>query len=153
MDDRIVPGHAGDLQQHRLHHGKAEVDAVEDLRGGGLLGHQLGKDGAGGLRLGEIVGADAHGGQHGGGKDQHAHAPQPVGEGAPEQHTPGHRLDVCEDGGPGGGETGGRFKHAVHKGGEAAAEPEGQGPEQAGGKPDQAHGHKALPGKEAGLGL
>ena len=153
VDKAVIQGHTGQLQQCDLSQRHNAVHGVQDLGGLGLLGHQLGEDGAGSFRLGQVVGADAQGGQKRRGQHQHAHAAQPVGEGSPEQNAVGHRLNIGQNGGTGGGETGDGLKKAVHEGIEAAGEEKGQRAHHAGGQPDKADTAKTLPGVELGPGL
>jgi len=153
VDKAVVQGHTRQLQTQCLSQSEGAVDAVEDFGGLGLLGHQLGEDGAGSLGLREVVGADAHGGQKSRGQHQHAHTAQPVGEGAPEEDAAGHGFNIGENGGAGGGKAGDGFKKAVDEGGDAAADEEGQRTHHAGSQPDKTHGAETLAGEELGLGL
>ena len=152
VDQGIIQGQTADSQQNHLGQGEGEVHLVEDLGGLGLLGHQLGKDRAGGLRLGEVVRTHTQRGDDGGDQHQHAHAAQPVGKGAPEEDAVGQGLDVGENGGAGGGEAGGGLKHAVNKGVEITGKIEGQAAYYAGEQPQQTHRYKALPYVEVPLG-
>ena len=140
------------LQAYHLHKGQDAVDAIEDLGGLRLLWNQLGKYGPRRFRPGEVRGADAQGGEHGGGQHQHAHAAQPVGEGAPEQDPLGQGFNIGQNGGAGGGKAGAGLKHTVHKGVEISRKIKGQSAEYAGENPDQTHCHKALTGKEVAAG-
>ena len=144
VDRRVVQGHARPPQQGDDHQGHRAVDAVEDLGGLGLLGHQLDHHGPRRLRPGQVLGAGSQGGEHRRGQHQHSHAPQPVGEAPPELNALGQGLNIRQNGGPGGGKAGAGLKETVHKGGKAPGEPEGQAAEQAGDHPDKAHDHKAL---------
>ena len=89
----IVKGHPRQAQGQGLRPGEGNVDAVQDPGGEGRLGHQLGGDGAGGLRLDQHLGPPAHLGQEGQGEDQHAHAADPGGKRPPEQDAAGQALD------------------------------------------------------------
>lgn len=98
------------------------------------------------------LGPAAHTGQKGQREEQHAHAPDPGGEGPPEQDAAGQGLDVCQDGAAGGGEAGDDLEETVGKALKFPGEPEGQGPEQTERQPDEAHHGEALAGEEGVTG-
>ena len=148
VDEGVIQGHPRQLEEDHLQGGHGEVDGIQDLGGLRLLGDQLGKDRARALRLGQVVGGHPQRGKDRRGQHQHAHAAQPVGEGAPEQDPPGQRLNIHQDGGACGGEAGAGLKNTVHKGLKIPGEVEGQSPHHPGDQPDQPHGDKALPEEE-----
>ena len=152
VNQRVVQGQTRQLETEGLQNGEGEVHGVENFGGLGLLGDQLGEYRPRGLRLGQVVGADAQLGDDGGGQHQHSHPAQPVGEGPPEEDALGQGLNVGENGGAGGGKARDRLKQAVGEGGEPAGEPEGEGPHYPGEDPDESHRGKTLPGKELLLG-
>ena len=151
MNEGVIQRQTADLQQNDLCQREGEVHLIENLGGLRLLGHQLGKDRTGGLRLGEVVGPHPQGGDDGGDQYQHAHAAQPVGESAPEEDAVGQGLNVGENGSSGGGEAGRGLKHAVDKRVEIAGKIEGKSAYHAGEKPQQSHRHKALPHVEVSV--
>ena len=58
MNKGIIQRHTGQFQTHNLCQGEDAIDTVQDFRGLGLLGYQLGEDRTGALRLGQVVRAD-----------------------------------------------------------------------------------------------
>ena len=108
----VKQGHSPKEQQHHLHRRHDDVNAVKNGGGFAHIGHHLAHGGTGAFRPEQVVGlaAHIHQRQH---EHQNAHAPQPVGEAAPEEHPVVQRLHIGQDAGAGGGKAGNRLKHGV----------------------------------------
>ena len=113
VDDAVKQGHAAGQQRHKQHNGHAGVQQIQHAGGIFHAGQQLGIAGARALCAGQVCGVLGDAGHQRQGEHQHAHAPHPVGEAAPEQDGAGQRLHLGQNGGPCGGEARYRLKQGV----------------------------------------
>ena len=126
--DGIEDWHAAPQQEDDFQYRHAGVDQIEDARGLHGARHQLAY-----LRAGGFGAHDEHGVALAAGigrdcqqENQHAHAANPVGEGAPVQNAVGQGFYLAEDAGAGCGKAGDGFKQAVDIAFDAARQIKGQ---------------------------
>ena len=148
MNEGIVYVHAGQQQAYRFRQAENEIQQIQDFRRVPHLGQQLGKGGAGAFGPGQVGRAARQPWQHRQGEHQHAHASDPVGERAPEQHAFRQMLDLCQDRGAGGGKAADGFKISVHHMGNRPGQHKGQRPEKGQDHPAQPCHCHPIPGGE-----
>ncbi len=144
---RVEPGHSPEEQTQQVDRRQTQVDQIQNGSGFPHPGHQLGHIGAGAFSPQQVHGKtapSASGGSHGQQKNQHAHAPHPVGKAAPVQQPPGQALQAGEYRGPGGSKAGHRFKQGIDQAPCGSGEVKGQAAQQTHSDPTDSHAHQAL---------
>ena len=146
MNESVKQRHTARAEQNRLDDGHHEVDRVQNLRAVAQFAGNFAAGRAGDLGAHQVHGTAIGHGQHGHGKDQHAHAADPVGKAAPEQRAVAQRLDVGQNCRACRRKARDRLKKSIDKGRYLAGDDKRQCAENRHQHPDKRHDGQAVAG-------
>ena len=113
VGERIEEVHAAEHKQNGLQNGEPQIDKPEYFCGLGDFGGDFIQRRAGGFGADQLNAAHAQEGEDCHGEHHDAHAAEPVGQGAPEEHRAGQAFDGGKNGCPGGGKAAHGFEKGI----------------------------------------